>query len=238
MGAGVALAVFLSLSSGALLPVIMMAFMILWWNALHRTGIAWHLLIALAVLAYVTVDLLSNRTPVQVFFSYATFSAHNAYWRGLIFDWGMVNVWANPVFGIGLNDWVRPHFMNSGSMDNFWLVMAVRYGIPGFLLVAAGYALGVWAIARARLDWDPVVAQLRRAWMLTFVGLAFTLCTVHVWTNIYSYTFFLYGAGIWFIFARPDTPSPDAPQAAQPAAPAPGRAGPAYSRFPPRPLRS
>ena len=238
MSAGVVLAVFLSLSSGALLPVIMMAFMILWWNVLHRTGIAWMLLLVLAALAYVTVDLLSTRTPIQVFFSYATFSAHNAYWRGLIFDWGMVNVWANPVFGIGLNDWVRPHFMNSGSMDNFWLVMAVRYGIPGFLLVAAGYAVGVWAIARARLDWDPVVAQLRRAWMLTFVGLAFTLCTVHVWTNIYSYTFFLYGAGIWFIFARPDTPAPDGAQTAQPAPAPQGRAAPAYSRFPSRPTRS
>lgn len=220
MAAGVALAVFLSLSSGALLPLIMMTFMILWWNALHRTGRAWALLLALSALAYVAVDLLSNRSPILVFFSYATFSAHNAYWRGQIFEWGMKNVWGSPIFGIGLNDWVRPHYMNSGSMDNFWLVMAVRYGIPGFLLVALGCFMGAARIALARLDWDPQIAQLRRAWMITFVGLAFTLCTVHVWGTIYSYVFFMFGSGIWFISARAtepaepdDDPTPQGPLA-------------------------
>ncbi|MFN4157370.1 MAG: O-antigen ligase family protein [Gemmobacter sp.] len=226
MAAGIALAVFLSLSSGALLPLIMMTFMIVWWHALHRTGRAWALLLALSALAYVAIDLLSNRTPILVFFSYATFSAHNAYWRGQIFEWGMKNVWGSPVFGIGLNDWIRPHYMNSGSMDNFWLVMAVRYGIPGFLLVAAGYAIGAARIAVARLDWDPQMAQLRRAWMITFVGLAFTLCTVHVWGNIYSYVFFMFGSGIWFIAAKP--PEGGDPEDKTAAPPAPRSR---YSRF-------
>jgi hypothetical protein len=217
MAAGAALAVFLSLSSGALLPLLMMIFMILWWNALRRTDMAWTLLLALSVLAYVTVDLLSNRSPILVFFSYATFSAHNAYWRALIFEWGMINVRGNPVFGIGLNDWIRPHFMNSGSMDNFWLVMAVRYGIPGFLLVVVGYAIGVFRIARAKLDRDTQTAQLRRAWMITFVGLAFTLCTVHVWGNIYSFVFFLFGSGIWLIGAGAAAGPDDDPERNDPA---------------------
>ena len=131
---------FLALSSGAFLALLMQLFLIGWATVLAGMRRRWVLLLALAVAAYLLVDLLSNRSPIRVFFSYATFSAHNAYWRGIIFEWGMKNVLGDPAagvaghpfFGLGLNDWVRPFFMRSGSMDNFWLVQVVRYGLPGF----------------------------------------------------------------------------------------------------------
>lgn len=203
-GAAVAGCVFFSLSSGALLPIIMQSFLIIWAASFRKFNFdrPWTALLILAAIFYVVIDILSNRTPLEVFFSYATFSSHNAYWRGIIFQWGMKSVWAHPLTGIGLNDWVRPWFMHSGSMDNFWLVMTVRYGIPGFLLLASGYLLGVWGVARRRFAADPALSQLRQAWMFTIVGLTFTLCTVHIWTSIYSFVFFVFGSGIWFIRAE------------------------------------
>jgi hypothetical protein len=194
---------FLALSSGALLAIFLQIALIVWAAVFAGFRQRWWLLVGLFVLAYIVIDLLSNRSPIRVFMSYATFSAHNAYWRGIIFEWGMKNVWANPLFGIGLNDWVRPHFMYSGSMDNFWLVMAVRYGIPGFILLATGYALVVLRIMRLDLGNDTGLAQIRRAWVFTFLGLSFTLCTVHIWTNIYSFVFFMLGAGLWLISTTP-----------------------------------
>ena len=143
--------------------------------------------------------------------SYATFSAHNAYYRELIFEWGMVNVWAHPIFGIGLNDWVRPSFMHHSSMDNFWLVMAVRYGIPGFLLLAIGYLIVIFRVMRRDFAGQERMILLRRAWVFTFLGLTFTLCTVHIWTNIYSFVFFMFGAGVWFIFYTPPPADADDP---------------------------
>ncbi|MEO5953666.1 MAG: O-antigen ligase domain-containing protein, partial [Chloroflexia bacterium] len=134
-------------------------------------------------------------------------------WRAIIFDWGMKNVWGSPFVGIGMNDWVRPSYMTSGSMDNFWLVMAVRYGIPGFLLLATGYALAVFRILRRDFSTDIVLAQIRRAWVFTFLGLSFTLSTVHIWTNIYSFVFFMFGAGMWLISAEPQDSSASANQA-------------------------
>ena len=249
----VACCVFVSLSSGALLAMIMHIFLILWAAIFLRTGRAWLLLLITTVIAYIAVDLLSNRTPVRVFFSYATFSSHTAYWRGIIFDWGMRNVWANPIYGLGLNDWVRPSFMYSGSMDNFWLVMAVRYGIPGFLTIATGYVIGLWRVGRRDFSADAGMILLRRAWMFTFLGLTFTLCTVHIWTSLYSYVFFLFGAGMWFITAQTaaDPAGPDDPQRpgglrwiaaspaitsrsareVQPAANGPAADGSPYTRF-------
>ena len=203
---------FLALSSGAFLALLMQLFLIGWATVLAGMRRRWVLLLALAVAAYLLVDLLSNRSPIRVFFSYATFSAHNAYWRGIIFEWGMKNVLGDPAagvaghpfFGLGLNDWVRPFFMRSGSMDNFWLVQVVRYGLPGFLTMAVGYAIVLWRIGRRDFDADPRLWRYRRAWMFTFVGLTFTLATVHIWTSIFSYAFFLFGAGMWMLAAQPN----------------------------------
>lgn len=193
---------FLALSSGALLAIALQFGLILWSMMFAKVEKRWWILLGLFVLAYITIDLLSNRKPLQVFMSYATFSAHTAYWRALIFEWGMLNVWANPWLGLGLNDWVRPWYMYSGSMDNFWLVMAVRYGIPGFVFVTAGYVFVVYRVMRRDFQGDETLTAFRRAWVFTFMGLSFTLCTVHVWTSIYSFVFFMLGAGVWLVTAK------------------------------------
>ena len=232
---------FLALSSGAFLAMVMQLFLIGWAAALRNVPSRWWILVGLAVIAYVVIDLLSDRSPVRVFMSYATFSPHNAYWRGIIFEWGMKNILGDaennippaPVFGIGLNDWVRPFFMYSGSMDNFWLVMGVRFGLPGVLLLALGYFVTLWAVMRRDFQGDETLMNLRRAWIFTFVGLTFTLCTVHIWTTIYSFVFFMFGAGVWFLTATPHSGQPDAEPEAQAGA---RRAGP-YSRFPLHPAR-
>jgi len=197
---------FLALSSGAFLSVLIQFFLIGWSMVFAGLKRKWLVLFGTCAVAYVFVDLVSNRSPMRVFFSYATFSAHNAYWRSLIFEWGIVNVWNNPVFGLGLNDWVRPHFMYSGSMDNFWLAGAVRYGIPGFVLLVAGWGLGLVRVARSTTPYP----HLKTAWVICMVGLSFTLATVHVWTAVYSFVFFLFGAGQWLATptTAPSTPAP------------------------------
>ena len=209
------LAGFLALSSGALSALALQIGLILWAWVFAQVSWRWWLLVALFALAYVVIDILSNRTPIRVFMHYMTFSAHTGYWRILIFEWGFANVVGSaekgivgsPIFGLGLNDWVRPAFMYSGSMDNFWLVMAVRYGLPGFFLIAGGYIYALVRIMRRDFASDPGLSQLRLAWVFTFMGLTFVLCTVHVWGNIYSFVFFMFGAGIWLITADPRSES-------------------------------
>lgn len=201
-GAVVGFSTFLSLSSGAFLSMVMQLFLIGWSWLWRDTKPKWFILLGLCAVLYVTIDLLSNRTPMHVFFTYATFSPHTAYWRNIILQWGMMNVWDNPWVGIGLNEWVRPWFMRSGSMDNFWLLIAVRFGIPGFLMLAVGYIYLIGGVMARNFTNDVQLAQMRRAWVFTFIGLTFTLSTVHVWTSIYSFVFFMLGAGAWFLTAK------------------------------------
>jgi hypothetical protein len=84
-------------------------------------------------------------------------------------------------------------------------VMAVRFGIPGFATVALGYIIATARIMRRDFSTDPMLTLFRRAWVFTFLGLSFTMCTVHIWTSIYSFVFFMFGAGAWLITAKSET---------------------------------
>lgn len=200
---------FLSLSSGPLLALAVQLGLLFWvwaWGASLRSCLA---LLMILALAYIAVDLASDRTPIRVFMSYATFSPHNAFWRGLIFEWGILNVIANPIFGLGFNDWIRPGFMISGSIDNYWLVLAMRYGLPGFLLFFAGFLFAIRAAIKAEETLSPV----RIAWLITILSLMVALSTVHVWTAIHAFLFFLLGAGQFkseneFKKPKPEIPRP------------------------------
>jgi len=218
--------VFLSLSSGALLAALLQIALISWAFIFRNNPARWKILIGIFVFIYVAIDLGSNRTPIKVMMSYATFSAHNAFYRAVIFEWGMINVWNNPIFGLGLRSWIRPHYMVSGSMDNFWLVMAVRYGIPGFLLIAAGYADALFRVGRRKLVERTTLSNMRLAWMISFLGLSFTLVTVHIWTAVYSYVFFLLGAGLWMASYEEQGGGDEG----VPSGASPEREGPRYSR--------
>lgn len=200
--------VVLSVSSGAVLAVMLQVGLFAWAYIFRKFSRKWLLLLSLFALAYVTVDLLSNRSPMRVLMSYATFSSQTAFYRANIFDAGMNNVWANPIFGLGLRTWIRPAYMDKGSVDNFWLVMAMKYGIPGFLLIVVGYFSALVKIGRRDLSRFPKLAEMRLAWMITFCGLSFSLATVHVWTAIYSFVFFFFGAGLWMAsYAEPEDSS-------------------------------
>lgn len=205
---------FLALSSGAILAVLLQIALMSWYWIFRKYNARWWLLAGLFALAYVFVDIMSTRSPVRVFMTYASFNAQTAFFRGAINEWGMMNVLGdaangvpgNPIFGLGLRDWIRPWWMHLGSVDNFWLLMMMRHGIPGLLLLLAGYVWALWRIGRRDFRGDSRMELIRRAWMFTFLGMTFTLTTVHVWTTLYSYVFFLLGAGLWMISTptRPD----------------------------------
>ena len=196
---GAVLGSLLSVSSGAILSIILQIGIIGWACIFHNLHRKWLLLFILFLAAYVSVDLASNRTPLQVFMTYATFSAHSAYWRSTVFDWGLVNIQMHPVFGLGVKDWLRPVWMHTPSIDNFWLLITMRFGIPAFCFLITGYTWALWRISRRSFDQHPDINCHRHAWVICMVGLSFALTTVHIWGAIYSLTFFFFGAGMWLV---------------------------------------
>ena len=191
------LASILSLSSGAILAVAIQIGLMVWWIVFFKFNRRWYILIALIAAAIVIVEIISSRGAIRVFMSYATFSAHNAYWRAEIFNWGIYNVGQNPLFGLGFKDWERPSWMHSASVDNFWLLAAMRYGLPGFGFLVLAFLFSFKSLVSARVGNDTRTDYIRHAMIFSLIGMAFLLSTVHIWGPISSFFFFLLGAGRW-----------------------------------------
>jgi O-antigen ligase len=188
------LATFSSLSSGAYTAVATQVFLLSWDRALRAVRRRWLILAGLGAAAYVVVDLLSNRSPIAVFISYATFQPHTAYHRILIWEYGSAVVWANPLFGIGFNDWARASWMSS-SVDNFWLLMAMRHGLPGFAFIALAVLLTIAAVARSHGGAAEGDDRTRVKYAVMMVSICIAICTVHLWGATFALFMFLIGAG-------------------------------------------
>jgi hypothetical protein len=184
-----------SVSSGALVSLAVQIILMTWDKVTQGIKNRWRILSAIAIAMYVTVDLLSNRTPFQVFITYLTFSAQSSYNRVNIWTFGTAEVWRHPFFGIGMGDWERPRFM-SASMDNFWLVTAVRYGLPSLILLSCGIIGLMRRMGKAKLL-STAMESGRLGLMTTYVGLIFSGCTVHYWNSMYCWVMFLFGLGHW-----------------------------------------
>ena len=84
----------------------------------------------------------------------------------------------------------------SSSFDNFWLLQAMRYGIPALLLLVLGIAFNLRRILANR-DLTPADRQCRTGHVAGAVALFFTLATVHVWGPTSTVVMFYIGAGVW-----------------------------------------
>ena len=196
----VVVATFTSLSSGPVLSLVIQAMLIVWDTVTKSLSRRWIILAILAIVTYFVIDFLSNRHPVVVITSYLAFSADNAHIRVLIWRYGTQSVMQHPMFGIGLNEWERPAWLGD-SIDNFWLVNAVRYGIPGFFFLTSSFISVCFGLGQIR-NLPFQVAQYRKGLIITLCGLAAVGGTVHFWNVTYVLFIFLLGSGMWIFEHR------------------------------------
>jgi hypothetical protein len=194
---GVVVAAFCSVSTGAIMILSLQYLFVLYDHVTRQVKSRWLLLLAAFVFVYVAIDLASNRTPFHVFVSYLTLNQGTSYTRILIFDYGIQNVWANPIFGLGQKDWVRPFWLRP-SVDNFWLLMAMRYGIPGFLLFIGSFILLIIQLAFRPFKTERMLSY-RKGYLISLIGLMFALATVHIWLSAYVWFMMMLGAGVWML---------------------------------------
>ncbi|MEP6389961.1 MAG: hypothetical protein ABJ056_08545 [Halioglobus sp.] len=200
---------FLSLSAGPFVGLACQCCVIGWDKVTKGISMRWSVLMGIFMLMWFAVSLASNRSPVKVFISYLTFSAHSAYNRILIWEYGSAEVGRNPFFGIGFGDWIRAPWM-SDSMDNFWLLTAVRYGLPALIFLVA--AIVLMALRQAKMNArHKDINRHRMAWLAIIIGLSVSGITVHFWNALFAYFFFLVGTGAWLVHPqRRQAPLPKA----------------------------
>ena len=201
--------VFFSLSSGAVLPIFMQLCLIMYGWMFRGVKRRWTLLIFFAVPIYSILEVLSDRPAYLAILSRIAFNTGNVYIRTVMLEFGMIDVRSNPIFGIGLRDWTKPAWLwYQASIDNYWLVTAMRYGIVGFFLHFSGFLYLLIQVGRRDFSADPKLAALRLAWVLTMVGATITLVTVHIWGSIFVIFLLMCGSAVWMLDYTPETDEP------------------------------
>ncbi len=190
----VVLAVFSSLSSGAFLAVLVQLFLISWDELLNKVKKRWVIFAVVFGVTYVFIELASNRNAFQIIASELTFSRSSGYNRILIFNHSIDDILGNPIFGIGFAEWTRPSWLR-GSVDNFWLIVALRYGLVSFLLLIATFLTMLFRACRSQLSERS--SQARTGYLISMIGIGLAAFTVHIWEATYCLFMFLLGSGVW-----------------------------------------
>lgn len=197
------IATLMSVSSGALAAAIIQLLLTAWEKMTSTLSSRWKVLSFILLNIYILIDLLSTRTPLTVLLHRLTFSAHTAYNRMTIWEWGTRhNVAQHPWFGIGFHIWTRPSWMHSTSMDNFWLVIMVRYGLPAFFFLSYAIFLLFYKAGTNKDLHEGYLAKIRFGWLFSMTGFIISGWTVHFWNNLYIWFFFLLGSGAWLSFTH------------------------------------
>ncbi len=215
----VGFAAMLSMSSAPIAGVVLQG-ALMTWNALLRSlSFRWKILWGLAFAAYAVVALGSHQTPVQFYISRFTFNHQTGWYRIWIWDYGSASVLNHPLFGIGLGEWARPSWMVADSVDNFWLLTAMRYGLPAFLFLAAAFLWLMLLVARGRDSGGVRLANFRTGFLISVFALILVGTTVHYWGAPYVWLLFLLGSGNWLIDAKTDPAAQPAPAGGPPERP-------------------
>lgn len=188
----------LSMSSAPIGGLLFQLILLMWNKALGGFAGRWKLLWAIVFAGYLLIEFGSNQTPVQFYISHFTFEQQTGWYRIWIFDYGSASVANHPLFGIGLGDWERPVWMPESSVDNFWLLMAMRHGLPAFLLMTLSW-LHIWFSVAKHKSLDPTVDACRIAYLICMATFVFVGSTVHFWGAVYAWFFFLGGSGVWIL---------------------------------------
>jgi len=198
-GSLIAFGTFLSLSSAPIGSLVIQLMLLTWDRLFKAFPMRWGLLIGLVLFFMLVIGLVSNQGVVGVYVTYLTFNAHNGFYRMAIWEYGSASVMNNPLFGVGYGEWERPWWMAS-SMDNFWLVNAVRWGaVGGGLLLAAVVAM-LLRVAFTRHA-DQRIGRYKLAYFLAIFVHIFAGWTVHFWGSSYVFFMFLLGSGGCFVKA-------------------------------------
>lgn len=189
---------FMSLSSGAVLAMAIQAFLMGWQRATQSVPNQWRLLLIGTLAFYIVAEIGSNRPAIIAILSRVAFNPMTISIRQRLFEFGTEQIGKTPVFGVGYNDWGLPPWM-SGSIDNFWLLQALIYGVPSFLALSLAAVLGMVLVSRRDFSTDEGLRNCRLGWIFTMVGMCLTLATVAVWGEIHSFIMFVIGSGIFML---------------------------------------
>ncbi|MGL3107810.1 O-antigen ligase family protein [Bradyrhizobium sp. BR 1432] len=203
MTAAVAATASMSLSAGPLMAIVAQGLLLSWDSLLRGVKARWKILIGLLAVVVTLIEAVANRSLPSIVSGYLTFDPQSYYFRLLIWDYGSAVALDHPVFGIGLSDWERPNWMGP-SIDNFWLVLAMRSGLPAPVLLHLAILL-IFLTVGSKKGLDGKITAYRTAFLIAMAGIYLVGWTVHFWDTAYVAFLFLLGSGAWVLDVDAET---------------------------------
>ncbi len=185
-----------TLSSAPLLSVVFQAMTAVLTRFWHGGKRFWFGFGFLALSGMILVNALSNRGFFAILISYLTFNPVTGYYRLLQWQYTMDDIKEHPLFGIGLNDWTRPDWMNN-SIDSFWLLMTLQHGIIASFLLLFLCLYAVFHMLNRLHKFHPASRWMIRSWILAFMSLILIGFTVDYFGKIQPLFFFVLGSIGW-----------------------------------------
>ena len=182
----------MSASSAPILAVLVQLAMLTWAKLTRGYRNRWWLLVGLFVIFYIVVDLLSNRDPIRVMFTYLLLNPETGYARyymwvnsfevaaqstwGLIFGYG----YDTEIFSIIDNQFWRN--LLETTVDSFWLVSMLRFGVIILILFLVFIVL-VFANSLSYVFSSNKRSEryFMQAWFITAFAMTLIATTVHFW---------------------------------------------------------
>ena len=197
VSAFVAFVTMLAISSGALFSLVLQTAMITWDRTLAFLRGRWWIGVGLGVATLGILFVSVQGGLVTYIVENLIFAPGAGEHRLDIYYYGTLQVLNTPWFGVGLGDWARPFWRPHPTIDSFWMMTAIRSGLPAVIFLMTAILFGMVRIAGGRgLDDDAV--HYRAGYMIALSGLLLMLSTVHIWGPITVFVMAYLGAGSWF----------------------------------------
>lgn len=107
-----------------------------------------------SIFSFLCLNVVSNRGAVLLFIQTLSLNPATAYTRYQQWQFSFDDILANPIWGIGFNEWSRPHWM-SFSVDSFWLMTILQNGFIALLFLSCffvGSCIVYWKAWRVSGD--------------------------------------------------------------------------------------
>lgn len=180
-----------TMSSAALLALVAGGALIAYnWITERIANLTWRMFFFGTGMVVLIIELASNSGAYSVLLRYAALNSASAFNRRLIWRIGSNNVEKNPWFGIGFNDWDRPVWM-SASIDHYWLLLAMQFGVLPPVLILMAVFLAVWSVMRRSTISSPVDRRMLRGLAISMGVFALGALSVSLWLGIQTWFYML-----------------------------------------------
>ena len=193
----------MSLSAGPMGAIATQGFLLSWNGLLRRVRTRWKILIVIFICFILLIEMFAQRSALTILVSFIVLDPASYWYRTLIWTYGTETVMNHPFFGVGMNDWERPSWMPTSSIDTFWLVLAVRGGFPAAFLMMLAY-LWIYLAISLKKGLDEKLSEYRTGFLISITGLFLIAWTVALWDNAYVLFLFMLGSGVWMLDAETD----------------------------------